>query len=309
MSNIINSSVKHWKTYCNTDAKYVQGFLDNEQGDPTVCFENNTHTIDTSRNELLEIILSNHTPVVNKWKVTCDTEAIDVYGFLPGHITTPVCFNDSTHTVSAPSIIQVIHNDQVKIKELARPNNGYIRIESIEIEIGPGETKIHDQIWDYPICPLAVTLLTRDLNKGDVFTVNVSPDKVVGVITFNVSVSDTIINVSSTVTKYMSVGFPCTLTDGTNVLDLGFCTAVNIPNGTITVNKPCTQSFLASTPTYVRLSVRFMGPHTIGQSGILSLGTSKIGASYIETGEIVRSTYINNDNVPKTLHILVEYMY
>jgi hypothetical protein len=309
MSNIVNSSVKHWKIYCNTDAKYVQGFLDNEQGDPTGCFNNNAHSIDTTKTELLEIILSNHTPVVNKWKLTCDTEAIDVYGFLPGHITTPVCFNNSTHTISAPSIIQVIHNDQVKIKELSKPSNGYIRIESIEIDIDPGETKIYDRTWDYPISPLAVTLLTRDINKGDIFTVNVSPDKIVGSITSDVSVSDTVINVSPSVTKYMSVGFPCTITDGTNTEDLGFCIGVSIPNGTITVNTPSTQAFSSATPTYVRLSVRFMGPHTIGQAGILTLGTSKIGASYVESGEIVRSTYINNDNVPKTLHILVEYMY
>jgi hypothetical protein len=309
MSNIVNSSVKHWKIYCNTDAKYVQGFLDNEQGEPTVCFQNNTHSINTTKTELLEIILSNHTPIVNKWKITCDTESTDVYGFLPGHITTPVCFNNSTHTISSPSIIQVIHNDQVKIKEASKPVNGYIRIESIEIDIDPGETKIHDQTWDYPICPLSVTLLTRDINKGDIFTVNVSPDKVVGVITSNVSVSDTVLNVSPTVTKHMSIGFPCTITDGTNVEDLGFCVAVNVQDGTITVNTPSTRSFLASTPTYVRLSVRFMGPHRIGQAGILELGTSKIGASYIKNGEIVRSIYINNDTVPKTLHILVEYMY
>lgn len=38
-------SIIRWQIYCNTEEAWTQGFLNESAGPPTVCFNNNTHTV------------------------------------------------------------------------------------------------------------------------------------------------------------------------------------------------------------------------------------------------------------------------
>lgn len=299
--------LRRYRVYCNTDSRYVNGFLNLTAGLPTVCFENASHSIDISKTELIEIIYNTHTPCVEHRKLTC---AIDgtVYTFQASDSPSK-CPTDSSHTILTTLVIEKIHNDKRVIKEAARPINGFFRVESIMIDVLPNENKTQDLTWPFPISPLSVIILPNELHRGDIYTVNVSPDKVVGVITMDVSIGNTILTVSSTVIENIQVGFPCTLFDGTNTEDLGFVVEKDYTAGTITVENASTREYLAATPTYVRMTVRFMGPHTIGRKGMLHLGTTKIGASYIPAGEIVRVKYENKSSHKKTIYGIVEYLY
>ncbi len=103
--------VKRWNIYCNSEADYIEGFLNEDDGTPSVCFNNNGHSIDTSKTELLEIIENTYTLKVIKWKVYCSTELQDVYGYLNAESGTPTkCFNNSSHTISTVTQVEVINN-------------------------------------------------------------------------------------------------------------------------------------------------------------------------------------------------------
>lgn len=47
------ATVKKYRTYCNTETAFVTGWLDQE---PTTCFNNNTHTIDTNQTTMVDIV-------------------------------------------------------------------------------------------------------------------------------------------------------------------------------------------------------------------------------------------------------------
>lgn len=310
MNRSSTPQLKRWRVYCSTESVYIDVYKETTSNISIVCPNNNTHTIDSSKTSLIEIINNDFTESVNKWKITCDTESIDVNVWLPGYITTPtVCPNNNSHTISTTQKLETVYNCETKIRELAKPVEGFIRIESIEVLLEPNETKSHDLVWKFPICPLTVTILAKSKNIGDVFTVDVSPNRIVGAITSNVSIGDTVIHVSPTVLQYAHIGFPCTLYNGTNTCDIGFIISKDYINGTVTMSTTANMAFLAATPTYFRISVRFMGPHIISGTGPLALGSGKIGASYIPANEIVRATLVNNSDLKKTIRFLVEYIY
>lgn len=300
--------IRHYRVYCNTDSRFVNGFMNITSGLPTVCFENSSHTIDTTKTDLLEIIHNTYTPCVKHWKLDCATDGI-VYYFDSADNTIPKCPIDNTHTINSSQVVESIHNDKRSIKEASKPMNGFFRVESIKIEVSENESKDVDYSWPFPIAPLSVMILPNALHRGDIYTVEVSPNKIVGAIGANVNIGDTVLTVSSTVMEHIQVGFPCNLFDGVNSEDLGFVIDKDYAASTITVQTASTRAFSAATPTYVRLSIRFLGPHTIGRQGQQHLGTSKIGASYIPANEIVRINYQNQSPHKKTIYALVEYLY
>lgn len=44
----------HWKIYCNTESIWTQGLLDQSLGPPTVCFKNDTHSVNINSSQQLD---------------------------------------------------------------------------------------------------------------------------------------------------------------------------------------------------------------------------------------------------------------
>ena len=308
--NMSTLQVYHWRIFCSTENIYVDGYLNRTNGTPSVCFHNNTHTIDTARTELVEIIKNNYTPCVIKWNVYCDTESLNVEGYLNSDVTPSKCFNNDTHTITGtPEKLEVIHNEKITIKEESIPIEGRFKVETIKISADPNETKVVDKVWKIDIAPLSVKILSTDKHKGDTLQVDVLPDKVVGVVAQDISISDTVIHLSESIINLLSVGFPCSITDGVNVDNLNQILDIDYVNNTITVETATTNTFLISSPTYLRINIRFLGPHELGEAGSLILGDSKLGASFVPKNEIVRLTYVNNSDLYKDLYTVIEYLY
>ena len=299
-----------YRVYCVSEGMLVDGYRNRDDGPPTTCFHDHTHTIDPSQTELIEAIYNNHTPCVRKWKMTCVDESQDVYNYLPVEITTPMCPNDINHAVTNGEVVEVIHNDLVTVRETYTPMPGFIRIESVNFEIPPLETVVFDLIKPFPVSPLTVTVLADSSNRDDILTIDVSPNKIIGAIGAPVSVGTTTVYVTPTVLKYGARGFPVCLTDGVQMADMGFITEIDYKNSAILCEKGSTSDFSPFSPTYVKITARYIGPHVISGQGKLVMGASKIGASYIPKGEIVRISYQNlSPNKAKTLNALIEYIY
>ena len=311
----VTRDLRRWRVWCVTEGAWVDGFLPLEMGRPQYCFNNTSHAIDQSKSDLLEIIKNDFTKSVNKWRVFCEDGDGWVEGYRSADLGPPTtCFYNNTHTITtsgsnAPQLLEVINNSMVTVREETIPVSGHIRIETVKLDVGPNEVHVKDLSWPFDIAPLSLTIHAEDINKGDHFQLDVAPDTVVGAITSDVTTGNTVINVSPTVIENINIGFYCDLFDGVQKENLGHVLDIDRINSKITVETPNTLTFSAASPTYVMMTVRYIGPHEFGVGGHISIGETKIGASYIAKHRNVRVTYTNNSDVEKDLTVLIEYLY
>ena len=183
------------------------------------------------------------------------------------------------------------------------PTGGHFRAMTHKVYTPPNSTSVTDFTYPYPIVAFALHFTPRKENEGDVVNMYVAPDTIVGAITADVSVSDTVINVSQTVIDTVKAGYLIDLfAPPSTIEDLGAITTVNKTNNTITVTTAATQALAAATPTYVRFSIRYIENYTIHTPNVpYSIGESKIGGSYVPTGTTIRVTYENKAPVNRKL--------
>jgi hypothetical protein len=134
---------------------------------------------------------------------------------------------------------------------------------------------------------------TRE-HEGDTIQVLVSPDSVIGTITSDVNIGDTVISVSQTVVDNAFRG-PMTLVldDGSQTNDLGHILNVDRDNLLVTVQNAATAAFAAATPTTIRVTIIFVDTTVLGPSGCDVIGESKTGGSGVPANQIVRLRYQN----------------
>ena len=247
---------------------------------------------------------------VCKWRIYCNTESDWTYGYLEEGQTPSTCFTDTGHTVNSNShqMIGTVSNSQIVIQEESTPTGGNFKAVNYKL-LCPTGLSSHDYTFPHPISALSITLPTVSDNQDDNLEVCVGPNTIIGSITSNVSVSDTVLTVSQTVIDNVQLGFYIDLYNGTNTENMGRITAIDTNALTITMEIATTQAFLASTPTYVRVTVNVIDEFTIGPPSRLEIGKDKIGGSYVPTGTIIRVKYINNGGSSKNFYCMIEYLY
>jgi hypothetical protein len=117
------------------------------------------------------------------------------------------------------------------------------------------------------------------------------------------------LNVSGTVVANTMTGYYLNLFDGVNSDDLGRVLGVDTENSRVYVEEAPTNSFLATSPSYVRQTVYMLKDWTLGAGGSHLIGESKIGGSYIPADVVVTAFYTNNGEVQRTFIGSVEYLY
>jgi hypothetical protein len=301
-------SIVKWKTYCTTESEFITGYLD-DTIIPSVCFNNNTHSLDTACNEIIERIYTNHTREIIYWKIFCDTEDMYTYGYLD-HLTPPTqCFNNHEHIISHhPIPLHNIYNNNRRTQEESGDTGGHFQSVCYKMVCPVGESS-HDYSFLFPVSALCIIIQTTADHTDDDLEVVIGPDTIIGNITSNVVSSDTVINVSSTVLAHIKVGFYVDLFDGTNTDPLGRVTAIDASASTITVETAATQSFSAATPTYIRMTVKCVSHFKFGFPGRYEVGKDKIGGSYVPTGTIIRVNYTNNGVASSDFYAMIEILY
>lgn len=248
---------------------------------------------------------------LSKYKIWCVTD--NQYEYIWSETEPLVCPINNTHTINIDSIVVIdeIASNIMKIREENIPTGENFQCECYNIEYtgGTGVETSTDFTWPHPINVLELQFVSTDANKGDSIRLVVAPNTIIGVITANVSISDKIINVSSTVLDNVMIGYHLDLFDGANTFDCGRITSVDKVNNQVTVENSLTQSFSASSPTYVRLSVYVVNNYIIGPPQRYVIGEGKIGGSYVPTNTIVRVSITNSSNLPKTFSAQLEYLY
>jgi hypothetical protein len=205
--------------------------------------------------------------------------------------------------------VTVEHVQSVVIQEEPVKTGGSYQSRTLACSV-PASAGPHDFNFTFPH---PISLLSADYTDesnmvNDRVDVEVGPDVVVGVITADVAVDDTTITVDATSIANCKLGHRLKIDNGVTLDDLGRVTGKT--STTLTFETPAQNIYLAAAPTYVKRTVRMVHDLQLTGSGMVySIGTSKIGGSYIPAGIVIRVVYTNNDGTSKTYRPLIEYLY
>ena len=230
--------------------------------------------------------------------------------------TTIVCPSNSAHSVetfllgisAAKEVLSKIKEEDPPVGSVA--TGGRYRSESLKInaDAGPSVTTVTTKIYPYPTSFLSVEYVSKDEHEGDHLIGYAARNTIVGTITRDVAIGDTVIQVDPTAFAYLSVGYNLNLYDGINSNDLGEVKSRNSATNEVTVSSAATTAFSDITPTYCRLNV-IMINHEIGPAWHYVIGEEKIGGSYVSANSTLTIEYTNNTGAAKTFIILLKYLY
>jgi hypothetical protein len=252
---------------------------------------------------------------VHKWKIHCSTEGAWQEVWSPDEPT--VCPNNNSHTVTASSayIVQSIDEAKVQINEEetpvgSAPTGGYYRLFSRSFDCPPNSTTTDSFVFEYPVAIIAGFMNTSLTMKGDIISIDCGKDTTIGALTADVTTGDTVINVSSTVTANVKRGRHVRFIDGGTVTDYHLVVGVDSAAGTITLaSGGCSHSLTAATPTLIQMTIKYAENVELSEPGMYTIGTNKIGASYVPAGIVLTLTYVNNSADEKRPSWLIECLY
>ena len=248
-----------------------------------------------------------------KYRVFCNDENAFQYWWLDENQPEPTtCPNDSGHTINTAltKIVGVRDPEEIQIKQEVIPTGQNYQWDTQAFDALANSTSTHTFSYDIDVSVLEAQFISATIHKGDKWSWVIAENTTVGALTADVSISDTVLNVSSTVVENIKVGFYINLFDGVNTEDLGRVTAVDTDASTVTVSTASTQAFAAATPTFVQMSIYFMKDVEIGEPWMYIYGEGKIQSSYVPAGTTVKVIYTNmSPTVDKRIVCNLELMY
>jgi hypothetical protein len=248
---------------------------------------------------------------IYRYRIRCITDNLFEYVLSESAVAPTACPTNTSHTIDADSTViaeTITIGETVSIKEEYIPTGGNFKTETIIMNISASSTFEADYTWPYPISLLVLFSTITSTHEGDNLEITVAPNTTVGLLTSNVSANDTTISVSQTVIDNLYIGYKLKLDDGSNVDDLGYVTAINKVTNQVTVNTPAVHSFDSSN-TAVKMTIYYVENFEIGAPANITIGKSKIGASYIPAGTIIHAKYTNNNTDTKKFIARLEYLY
>lgn len=248
--------------------------------------------------------------IVNKYRIYCNTES--AYHYSWGETEPTICPINVNHEIdsSKTSIMETIDELTFKIKEENVPTGGNFHAKSIYIDAAPNTTTYKDFSWDYDITVFSLSFVSKDCHEDDSIDIALGPDTIIGASVYPISPGDRTFYVSPTVTQYANIGFHVSVTDYyTNRDDLGYITAIDKVNGTITTSNPAQHSYSPYSPTYVLLNIFFVKDFLIGPAWLHEISKKKIGGAHLPAHAVVRLFYTNNSDEAKRLVFHFEYTY
>lgn len=325
------TTINKYRLLCTTDStdEYSWGTTE-----PTTCPTNTAHTIDASKTTIVDKVEEN-TVTVNEggnslggwFKVKGEKIIIPTNYVVIGQLVNPVSINDTVFTVDQATIDAIELDDCIRVNDGAAPAmigyvsiiddtnnqitvsgsgspNAYVATDNVELM-----TTRTDFTQPIDIGVLSLSYISSSDNDGDGLEFQVYPNLTIGVLTSDVIATDTVFDVQQSVIDNVMVGFWVRLDDGNVRECVGLVTAVDEVNNQITVQKPVVNSFLAATPTSVKISVKMLETKDIGPAGPHSPGNDKIGSSLVVKDKNVRVCYHNHTGGAKKFVFNVGYLY
>lgn len=250
--------------------------------------------------------------ILNKWRIYCSTENQWVYEWREStNPPTLVCFTNNTHTINenSLSIVDVLDSKEVIVKEESTKTQGNFRTEGFKFDIPAQNEYTHDISFDYPINLLAVWFNVTSENIGDQLTVEFQPPYA-GTIIADITSPTSSIQVDLVTANLVNIGYGIILKrDSDNYMEhLGEVLAINKTTGVLTVSTSTIDTFSIGDNVYFRVSG--VKDVYLSSAGRHSIGTSKLGATFIMTGGVFYAHYTNNTpESTKKFFYELEYLY
>jgi len=228
-------------------------------------------------------------------------------------VTEPTtCPTDTAHTINLSSIAitDIVTSQLVEIKEETVPTGGHYQATTKAVTANGIETTSTDFTWSHPISVLDLCMQPQPENKGDMVSLLVSPDTMMGPISSDVSVGGTQVTLTAPQIAVLKLGYCVKLDDDTNTDDVGVITDINTSTNVVTFSTPTTNAFLAAAPTFLLMTIQVLKDFELYNTAVpINVGGAKIGGSYVPADTIVRVVYQSNSVGTKKLVTIVEYLY
>lgn len=212
------------------------------------------------------------------------------------------------HTNRHPNMYSTTQDTTVKIEEESNnKTKGRFRTHGFSVAASATATTTYDFSFKYDIAPLVIKFRTNESHRGDVINLFIAPNVTVGAVTQTATSGNNYFYITPASFDWLTVGCVCRITTGVVTDELGDVIDIDYSTGKVTVENNLTNTFSAG--AYVQMSVCVMRNYIISEPGDHSIGDSKIGASYIPKGQLVRLVYTNNSNTDKLFVWSTEMLY
>jgi len=243
---------------------------------------------------------------LTKYSLRCSSESKLVYTW--SETLPQVCPNNTNHLIDLSSIkiVDTIVQNAVTIIQSNGLTGDNYRVESKKLVIPPNTTLHEDYTWGYPLAVMTINWFADIEHLGDIINGYISPYTTIGAITSNITLGDTLINVSPTVLEYINVGYEVNITNGISNIIMGEVIAIDKVNNTLILSIPATENINAG--SYLQMTVHnIYNIHLV--PGITHLASKHIESSFLPKNTVARLQYTNNGNTEKTFIFYFEYMY
>jgi hypothetical protein len=204
----------------------------------------------------------------------------------------------------------------VTVQEELVSTNGKWKAKAMNITgaTGPDVETSSDHIWEWPISVLDIQVRTVEDNAGDYVKLEVIPpdngfgEGVIGSLTSLAPTGATGLFVNKTVIDNILPTDHLSLKEGGKEEDLGAILSIDKVNNIVYCQNATLTEFSHTSPAFIKFKRYVLEDFLLGPPDRYPLGDSKIGASYVPAGNIVRATYINKGATEKKLYCVIEYL-
>lgn len=243
---------------------------------------------------------------INKWSVFCETEnkLLEVLS-ISGNPPPLICPNNPEHflTPEKTFLLQVVQENQTKIKEESIPTQGFFKVEGKIINCPANSISQQDTGLKQAVSILAFYISPSPNNFKDVLDVYINLGTI-GILAEPIVSGSITLKIATPVFSNIPLGF--------EILVGGVCVGEvlykNTETQTLTMDAVISQNFAANSP--IGLRNRMMKNFIIGLSPRYDLGISVIGGSYMSPNYSVTAVYTNKSPTEnKELIYHIEYLY
>ncbi len=215
-------------------------------------------------------------------------------------------------TLNQLSLIPNIPTVKIQEEDPATLTSGRFKAIGLKHDVpaGIGRT-VSNFTFPYPVSLLSMEFAPLAECEGDQISISIEPETTIGAVTEDVSIGDTTFTVSSTALQYARLGDAIHITEGVTTNQVGYVSEVDTENSTITTSIPTTNAFTAADGVSIQLTTIVLDRvylHGNG-GGVFSLGSSKIGGSYLPANNTIRFSYDNHEGSAKTFYTTLEVLY
>lgn len=221
--------------------------------------------------------------------------------------------NGEAIDTSQSRVVDYRKDNSVSIQEMHTITGQRYQIRHIKVTAaaGPGVTTNYDVSLPYDINLICVrNFITSDMGGDNVSWV-IAPNTVVGTLTQNSNISDTVFHVDSTVITNADISWRVRIISSSNPAvyeDIGNINSIDSTNSTLTLSSAAANAH--TTGDYIAITGIYCNALELPPRDLqLDMGLEIPRVAYVPANRVIRCEYTNNSNTQKTLYCYYSYYY